>query len=201
MAEDEKQPVEPTLMALARDIAVWFPELHGRAIAVSEIDIIRDKTNLPSLPLAAIALVSEVAEQSENGSGQIIIRDDILIHFVFEPVKYTRADGKETPFYAFYDYETLRDRLLERLKNWRTPRGGGLAYISLDVESDEYAVYIAFRFRAKETWCNPNPDIPENELPHEVVILSRILQPAGSRKDCCDPCPDEPNPCDFAQDQ
>lgn len=179
MAEIE---IEPMLPALAKVIADSFPELQGRSLAVSEVDPFRDKTNVPTLPLAVCALVGEQAQQSPYGGGLIELADDILIQFIFEPVKYTLKGGSDSPFFAYYDYETLRDRLLNVLQVWRTPRNGGLAFKTLDVESDEFAVYIAFRFTVSEKWCNT-----VNQEAVEFTLQTKMVGPVS---ECCDPCSD-----------
>ena len=190
MEQEKTVRPKPLLLDMADNLAEWFPEVNGRSIAVSEIEFIDDRSNLPTLPIIATALVTEQGQQSQTG-GKITINDDVLIHFIFEPVKYTRADGGDTPFYAFYDYERIRDTLLEHMQNYRTPRGGSLAYRTMDVESDERAVYIAFRFMTEEKWCPTGPG-PESG----VLDISFCMYPPKSLEcDCCEekeienPCP------------
>jgi hypothetical protein len=175
--------------AVAAAIAVHFQELGGRSIAVSEVDPFDGKTNVPTLPLAITALVGEEGTQSENGGGKIELTSDILVQFLFDPLKYKRQDGADTPFFAFYDYEALRDRLLEMAVDWTSPRGGRLAYRSLDVESDEFGVSIAFRLRIKEQWCRPKADVPS-----PVVIISSMCAPATCEPQECQPS----DPCNLA---
>lgn len=119
---------KPVIVALAEAIAIWFPDLGGRSIAVSEVDPFGDKTNVPTLPLAVTALINETAVQSSNGGGKITLSDDIVVQFIYASVKYNRQDGAVTPFYAFYDYEAIRDRLLTNIHSWRTPRNGGIQF-------------------------------------------------------------------------
>ena len=120
MEPNELRP--PLIVALAALVAEAFPELGGRSIAVSEVDPFNNKTSVPTLPIAFSALVGEQAVQPENG-GRTKLSSDVLLQFVFKPVKYTREDGAATPFFAFYDYEAIRDRLLTALNGWRTPAG------------------------------------------------------------------------------
>lgn len=188
MEQEQVTAPEPLLPALARALGEWFPEVEGRAIAVSEVDFFDDRSNLPSLPLVATALVTEQGQQGQHG-GNINLRDDVLIQFFFEPEKYKRADGRDTPFYAFYNYEVIRDKLLTRLQQWRTPRNGSLSYQTMDVESDERAVIITFRFLTTEKWC---PVSPAQEA-LEVTISACVLEPEA--KVCCEE--EEPQKDDY----
>ena len=139
--------------ALASAIRGWFPELNGRSIAVSEIDPI-SKTNMPKLPICFVALMKEVGNGSGSGSNAKATPEELLmVSFVFEPERYQREDGGESPFWAFFDYDSLRDRLLTFLLGWKTPRGARLNYFGLDVESDSFAILINFQFKHNFTWC------------------------------------------------
>lgn len=177
---------EKMIPALAAAISVAFPELEGRAIAVSEVDAFNDKTNVPTLPLAVVALIGEEGVQSENGGGKIELVSDVLVQFMFGPEKYKRQDGCDTPFYAFYDYDAIRDRLLEMAVDWSSPRGGRLSYRSLDIESDEFGVSITFRLRIRETWCRA-----KTETPPPITITSRLQIPSA----CEVGCSPDPDPC------
>lgn len=195
------QMIEPVLIALSRAIAGWFPQLDGRAFAVSEVDPFDGQTNVPTLPVAVLALLTEQANQSTNGGRRISLSSQVMLQFIFEPVKYKRQNGSDTPFYAYYDYEAVRDRLLRFLTKWRTPRNGAVSYQTMDVESDEFAVYIAFKLLVTEEWCDPNLPLDcEEEEPFKVRIVSKVLQPSSSR-DCCNDCPEPEDPCDFARER
>lgn len=171
---DTVETVTPLVVALAALIADRFPELGGRSIAVSEVDPFNNKTNVPTLPIAVTALLGETATSSKYGGGKIELTQDVMAHFIFEPVKYSRADGAESPFFAFYDYEAMRDRMIAATMKWRSPRGASLAYVALDVESDEFAVYLTFKFRATETWCADR--VPPEEEPRAFTITANTCQ-------------------------
>ena len=168
-----------TIPALANAIADTFPELGGRSIAVSEVQPFGDKTNIPTLPIAVTALVKETGKQVQHGGGQIELTDDILVQFIFEPVKYTLSGGSDSPFFAYYDYESIRDRMLSMTQNWRSPRNAGLSFKQMDVESDEFAVYIAMRFSLSEQWC-PQDEGPQ---PSKMKIVGRVLVPKSEKCD------------------
>jgi len=183
--------VTATLPALAAVVGEAFPELEGRAIAVSEIDLFRDKTLMPTLPVATVALVKETSSQAAHG-GAITLTSDILVHFIFDPVKYTLSDGADSPFFAFYDYETIRDRLLHALEGWRTPKNAPIAYSALDVESTELAVYLTFRFQVTEYWCDPYPGTDPCKVEPMVKLYSA---PSVFYPDAQD-CTQAPDPCE-----
>jgi hypothetical protein len=187
---------QPLILALAEAISVWFPDLGGRSVAVSEVEAFGDKTNVPTLPLAFTALIRETSDQGAKGGTNITITQDLLVQFIYEPVKYNRQDGTQTPFFAFYDYEKLRDRLLTFLSQWRTPRNGNVAYKSLDVSSEPFGVFITFNLQATERWC---PDDKLLEQPFNISIVARLLQPKSTKPCCEDNCPPKPDPCDFAR--
>jgi len=178
---------QPVLIALASAIAEWFPDLGGRAFAVSEVDPFDKQTNVPTLPVAVVALLTEQGTQGRHGGQRITLASQIVLQFIFEPLKYKREDGSDTPFFAFYDYEGVRDRLLSNLVRWRTPRNGALTYQTMDVESDEFAVYIAFRLIVNEEWCPSELD--SDEKPYKFTVWSTL---AFGKPDpeCCD-CPEE----------
>lgn len=191
---------ESLVESLAKAIGIWFPELGGRSIAVSEVDPFNDKTNIPTLPIAVVALIQENAQQGKYGSSNINLSPDLAVEFIFEPTKYTLANGAEAPFYSYYNYEDIRDRLLTKLLNWRTPRNGGLSYKALEVDSDEFAVYISFRFTAEERWC-PLPTTEEERVILGPVPMTVSMTLQDYRPPCCDPaCPCTPeDPCAAAR--
>lgn len=185
---------EQMIVAFARMVAEKFPVLEGRSIAVSEVDIFKSRSEVPTLPLAYTALLAETSDQKPS-SGSFNLRQEILLQFMFEPVRYQSGAGGDTPFFAFYDYEAIRDRLLTAAAKWRSPRNGGLSYKSLDVSSDEMAVYIAFKFVVTEMWsidCNGlSPD--DEERPIQVSISSALCIPKGNCNTIDTPPSD---PCD-----
>jgi len=184
------------LPALAAAVAEWFPELNGRAMAVSESAV--TKENIPTLPLAVVAFVRSVGEQSvKSRQSQYEITDHFIVEFWLSPEKYKRANGSDAPFWSYYNYEAIRDKLLTHMATWKAPRDARIAFRALDTEADHLAVTMTFGFIAAVNWkaciayppdmiidhigfniCSPEPDccVPED-----------CLDP-----DPCDPCPPEP---------
>lgn len=187
---------EPLLPAIAKDIAIWFPELEGRSLAVSEAEI--TKENLPTLPLVMVALLREDVDHSwVSASGKIEIMDDFVVEFLLKPVRYTRTDGSETPFWSFYDYEALRDRLLSRVVRWAGPKKQRLQYISLAVESDQFSVSVAFRFRSHFRWCAEDDPLEEQDLiggdGQRTKLEGKLCVPKSTY---CGPAFDPPKDCE-----
>ena len=130
---------------LAEKLREWFPELEGRAVAVSNSDPFTPQT-MPSLPLAIVALVEE-----DYGSGDSL-NTVWAVEFMFPPSRYLLKGGGESPFWTHFDYTPLRDILLEHL-----PSLGKVRLLRMEMDSDPAAVYISFRIRRESRWCSPEP--------------------------------------------
>lgn len=180
---------ERLLPALAAAIAEWFPELGGRAMAVAESAV--TKENVPTLPLAVTAFVRSVGDQSAvTRQSQFEIVDHFVVEFWLSAEKYQRANGSEAPFWSYYNYEAIRDKLLTHMANWEAPRHARIAYRALDTEADHLAVTLTFGFIATINWkaCVVAP--PDTIIDH---VGFNICVPAF---DCCVPECFDPMPCD-----
>lgn len=144
-----------TLPALAAAIAEWFPELQGRSVAVADSAITKD--NVPTLPYAQLALIREDGKHAFGGALPRPI-ETFVVEFWFKPIKYTDAKGAETPFWAFYDYDTLRDEFLGKLLFWDSPRSGRFRYEGVEVEALTFATCVSFRVAHEFHWCGPEND-------------------------------------------
>lgn len=165
---------EANVPAIAKVIRDNFPELSQRAFAVMEAEI--TKENIPNLPLCFVALLGLVCvNQSNNVSTPTDLLEHIIIEFWYAPTLYTRADGSQSPFYAFQDYQAIMDRLLAALDGFFGPKRKPVAFLSLTTISDEFALRVTFKVSVKWRWCadkevleNPikirfgiNPDVSE----------------------------------------
>ena len=182
------------LPALAAAVAGWFPELGGRAIAVSEAEITRE--NIPTLPVCMLALVREVGNgRGPGGSTNVEIEEEFIAEFWLTPERYKNAAGAESPFWSFYDYDTFRDVLLTNLRGWRSPRNGSVSYASLDIEVTAFAVVLSFRLKHHFKWCPLDNGDENGEAP--VAIVANICTPVPTYcgplfeapTDCESPCP------------
>lgn len=157
----------------AAAIAEWFPELGGRAFAVSEVDPFDNKTNIPTLPVAVVALVRETYNHNWRGrTTEFDFITNFVVEFMLPPSRIQRANGSETPFWSFYDYKKIRDGLLSNFPKWE--HGGGIEFVSMDQEADPLAVYISFSFNRHARWC---ADPEEDPKPVPVTFC---LQPKPS---------------------
>ena len=184
---------ERLLPALAAKIAEWFPELGGRAMAVSESAV--TKENIPTLPLAVTAFVRAVGEQSQvTRQSQYEIVDHFIVEFWLPSEKYQRANGSDAPFWSYYNYEAIRDKLLTNMAAWQPPRNARIAFRALDTEADHLAVTMTFGFVAAINWrvCSiPGPDMIINGIPVNICVPeSNCCIP----EDCFDP-PTCEDPC------
>jgi len=171
---------------MASEINRLFPEMEGRCLAVSEVEI--TKENMPTLPLVMVALVRETSENSGvNTNTQIIINEEFCVDFILKPIKLKRMDGSDSPYWAYYSYTSIRDRLLSNVLS-KTFDNRTIKYRHMNVESDNFSVTLSFRLIASHRWC-PDPEYdPSDGKP--AIVLGRVIPPAI---DCCDPgCPEVP---------
>lgn len=186
------------LPKVAEEMAALFPFLGGRAIAVSEADI--TKENMPTLPLCMVALVRVDAVgwnwKATNADRQLF--DDFIIEFWLKPEKEPRADGSESPFWAFYDYEEFRDRVLGWATKFSGPRGQRMEFRNLEIDSDQYAVVLSFRFRAHYNWCRTEGDEKPSIIGLNAKVTSKLCNPVPL---CCPEACEQPKECDACSSQ
>jgi len=183
-----KKPETRLLPALAEAIAEWFPELGGRAMAVSEAAV--TKENIPTLPLAVVAFLRSVSDQSSKSrQQQFEITDAFVIEFWLPSEKYRRANGSEAPFWSYYNYEAIRDKLLTHMATWDAPRNARIAFKTLDTEADHLAVTLTFNFTASINWkaCI--------DAPPDMIITNLPINLCAPATECCVPECFEEDPC------
>jgi hypothetical protein len=154
---NEPEPLD-FIQDLAVNIGKWFPELKGRSLGVS--DARPSKDNLVSLPIAMTSFANEVTEAGRRGGTSLTQRsefsmiDTIVVEFWLAPLKETTLEGgAETPFWTYYSYERIRDRLLTHLTGYQGPRKQQIRYVGLGQETTEYAIVLVFTFQAYYEWC------------------------------------------------
>lgn len=165
----------PLLPAFAEAVAAAFPELGGRAVAVTDAAI--TKENLPTLPLAMVALIREEGNHRAK-AGRVDPETTFVCEFWFPPTRYPRADGSESPFYSFYDYEAIRDRVVDLLTAFTPDRGGFVEYVKLEVDCSEFASVLTFTLKHSFVWCALESD------PGSPVALGFSIVPAPEAV-CC----------------
>lgn len=175
------------LPALAEAIAEWFPELGGRALAVSEVTV--TKENIPTLPLVMVAFARSMSEPPYSPARTFEIYDTFVVEFWLEPARYKKANGSETPFWSYYDYEAVRDTLLGNLVYWESPGGERIRYRGLIIDADPLAVTLTFTFEACMRWCTPPPSL-EGIVPIKHIDFI-LCTPVACVPETCyeeDPC-------------
>jgi hypothetical protein len=133
--------------------------------------------NIPTLPLVMVALQKETAKHNVQSRSRMEVTEDILVQFWVRPERLPLGNGAQSPFWAHYDYDQLRDALITRVWDWKSPRGERLAYKSMDLESDHFAVTITFQFEHTFDWCpDPTPSVRSAEcLAPRVVANVRMV--------------------------
>jgi hypothetical protein len=152
------------------------------------------KQNVPTLPLVMVGFVNSVANPPQLSSqDEIDMTDAFVVEFWLEPAKYKKSNGGETPFWSYYDYETVRDTLLSKMNRFIMPGPGGeqrtphISYRGLNIEAQEFAVTLTFAFIARFNWCTPNTDFGD-KMP---AIGIRLCAAESCVPDACypeDPC-------------
>lgn len=180
------------LPTLAKDIGTWFVELDGRSIAVSEARI--TKENMPTLPLVMVAFAREVpaTAPADLTRAQNSMVDSFVVEFWMTPSIYTNNQGAVTPFWGYYDYEAIRDRLLSNLRGYVGPAGERIKYVSLTQESDALAVVLTFTFVAMYEWCSDDAQRADcqdgdGQAISDRTFKARICEP---KVVSCPPCPE-----------
>lgn len=165
------------LPALAAEIAEWFPELGGRALAVSNVEV--TKANVPTLPLVMVAFArSESNQPARSSTNEFTVVDFIVVEFWLEPEQYRRMDGSATPFWSYYPYEEIRDRLLSHTAYWHGPQDKHiLAYRALGINADQFAVTLTFTFEVRMQWC---PTVLEQGVLFTPIF--RLCTPADAAR-------------------
>jgi|EndMetStandDraft_5_1072996.scaffolds.fasta_scaffold178858_3 hypothetical protein len=168
------------------------PDGTTRSIAVSDIDV--NKEYVPTLPLVLVAFTQSIGEQLlRSHSEQFKITDAFIIEFWMAPEQVT-SGGKVTPYWSYYPYEFIRNKLIDGFLDWRGPNGEHVAYRGLHVEADHHAAKLTFTFLATFEWCRTDRSTA-NDIVDEIGF--RMCTPQGCIPDpeCpeqdderCDPC-------------
>lgn len=176
-----------TLPAVAAALREWIPALAGRAIPVTEILV--TKENLPSLPIAAVAPL--IQNFTHNGGLKMTVSEEFTIDIWLPPEREQTAEGGETPFWSYYEYNKFRNELFSKFAGWRSPQNGRVSFVSMDVESNFLATVLTFRLRCVYDIC---ADDSELEDPREIVItLCPPATPVCPAPECCEQ--QETDPC------
>jgi hypothetical protein len=184
-----RPPETRFLPALADALKSWFPELDRRAVPVAEMQI--TKENVPQLPLAVVALVSETATPPQRSpADRFDITIEFLIEFWMQPQRIPNANGGETPFWDYYPYEKVRDKLLTKMARWEAPNCEHISFRSMGIEADSMAVTLTFRFRAIYGWAAKHNEYGDPFKVDFVLCAPESCVPEWCEESTveCDPC-------------
>jgi len=198
--ESEQNEEKRFLPAVAAAIADWFyPMLHDpldlnappRSVAVSDVDITME--NIPTLPLVLVAFTNSTGEQLlRSSSEEFKLTDTFVVDFWLQPMRIkSKATGKDTPYWNYYPYEFIRNRLIKGFSKFKGPNGEHVAYRRLQVEADPLAARLTFTFVATFQWC----------MKDEQVVMD-LISDIGFRMcipESCIPEPECPEPQDECQ--
>jgi hypothetical protein len=184
---------ERFLPAVAAAISEWFyaylkndpDDGTARCVAVSDIDMNREF--VPTLPLVLVAFIRSVGEQlTRNSSSEFTITDTFVVDFWMKPTR-IKSKGAETPYWNYYPYEIIRDRLIAGFIDWVGPNGERVAYRGMHVEADPLAARLTFTFLATFQWCY-------NEQRYADMLVDigfRLCEPEACVPDPCEQIEDE----------
>lgn len=190
------------LPELAKHIALWFPELDGRAIAVADAKITRQ--NMPTLPLVMLCFANELPGAAQTSAinisqrSQFELVDEFVIEFWLQPNRYVKEDNVESPFWSYYDYEAIRNRLLSALYKYTGSNNERIWYRGLSQEVDEFAEVLVFTMQARYNWC------PDEEIIAALSEVGEIIDDKTFSFNLCAPktvfCPPETKPDESLDD-
>lgn len=175
-----------TLPAVAARMREFFPELQGRALAVTEAEITKD--NVPSLPLSMVAPLRQTFTQP-NGGRRLSVVEEFVIEVWLPPAR-IKGNSGETPFWSYYEYNEFRNKMFTVFSTWRSPQNGTVAFIGMDVESNYLATALTFRMAATYDVCPSSEEVERCQ-----VTGHKDGEPAQITFSLCQPvsecCPDE----------
>lgn len=154
-----------TLPEIAKVVSNAFPELERRALAVAGVDAsfgAEQKAIKPPYALIGFAEGTGDGPVMLGQSMSVDLVDEFVIEMVMKPEKYKSQAG-ETPLWAYYDFEIIRDRLFAALHNYGSEREIGFQFMSMTPNIDQNGVYIEFIFRQNYEWCEPEDSSDEGE--------------------------------------
>jgi len=148
------------------------PELDGRVIAVSEMEV--NRANMPTLPICMTALRDVTFRHAEQTNQDPWIVEQIVTEFWFESNRIKNSKSQETPFWAYYDYDKLLFKIVKFVLGWTSPKGYKFKITRMDIESSDLAVHVAFEFFHQYRFCDVFPDEPE-----ELRLVQSVCMKTG----------------------
>lgn len=173
-----------TVLALCNGLITAFPEYNNRVVAVSEVDIMED--NIPSEPIIFVATTNVVfSGGGVRTNAEMFATERLIIEFWNKTAQVKDRNKKDTPFWAFFDYDDILVRMGIFSNEFRSPRGNRVSLQQMDIDSSKAALMLAFSLEHTFKICRDPEEGTEMEI--------------GGRA-----CPEEKRPCeeeDNAKDQ
>jgi hypothetical protein len=173
-----------TVLAICNGLLVAFPEYKNRVVAVSEVEVKED--NIPSEPIIFVATTNVVfTGGGVRSNSEMFATERLIVEFWDKTAQVKNRHGKDTPFWAFYDYDDILVRMGIFSNEFRSPRGNRVSLQQMDIDSSKAALMLAFSLEHTFKVCRD----PEEGT--EMVIGGRA-------------CPEDERPCkeeDNAKDQ
>jgi hypothetical protein len=180
-----------TILALVNALAEAFPEFNRRVVAVSEAEVTAD--NVPNDPIIFVSLINAPVEADERTGRKMTITENILVEFWKKTEKITsQKTGRDTPFWAFYDYDDILERFFTMLEDFRSPRGNRVVPVQMDMEASNAALMLPFTLRHRFDFC-----AREKEDEGTAFTISWGACPKSHNPDPC--CEEEGNGQDQCQ--
>jgi hypothetical protein len=141
-------------------------------------------------PLALVGFRRSAGEQlTRSSSEEFTITDTFVIDFWMKPTLIkSKATGAETPYWNYYPYEFIRNRLITGFINFIGPNGERVAYRGMHVSSDPQAARVTFEFIATFKWC-----------PLDQIVIDDVIDEIGFN--LCTPPACVPDPCEAKEDE
>lgn len=190
MEEDLTEPTAPTAVAIAKRIAEFFPEVASRSFAITGLGI--SKEHVPVLPTCVVALLKDSSSGSWASTSPMEIKERFLVTFFVEPKRIkirhkNTANLIDSPYFAFYNYETIRDGLIAAFNGWLSPREVGIDFRDFEIETLAFAVALSFTFEHTFYLCDESED---SGVP--IDLRFALTMGAGA---CCADEEEEKDPC------
>lgn len=143
MSGNVSKPSKSTVLGLCRALVEDFPEYNSRVIAVSEADVQED--NIPSEPLIMVSCVNVLFSGGDVKTNQEVeVTENLVIEFWDKTEQVKNRNKQDTPFWAFYDYDDILERMAVFGNEFRSPRKNRIKLQRMDIDSSKAALVLAF---------------------------------------------------------
>jgi hypothetical protein len=183
-----------TVQAFLDELGPHFPEMGGRLFEVTDIDDI-SKDTIPKMPLAVGAFL-RIVNSNPNALQMATVDETFIIEFWYEPLRYAKADGSESPFWAAFDHSAVIQKVVDIALKWISPNGSRLIFQEANLDCSPMAIMLAIKFSNKYHWCEDVCYEKPDGLPMGKIKFSLYSEggPCADTNECeveadCEKCP------------